>query len=243
MASSPLNLGKIEEDEVYNFLRKFIPDSNDSDFSSTDDVNSPYTVADFNCRYVDENSFASNIIRTDSNLSVMSLNIQSLPAKYSDLFAFITDRSIHNNAPDIICLQEVWNVLDVNLFPLPGYHPLICTLRSKSPGGGVGIYIKSDLYFKPMPVISIFAEKILETIFVEIILLDKQKIIIGSVYRPNSKHTVVSLSEQFSQFYDFFSNILAACNDTNLETLILGDFNLDVLQLNELTNVNSYIDL
>jgi hypothetical protein len=182
MADTPdLSLGKIAEGDIYNFLRKFNPDSDDShNFSSTDDIDSPYKSADFLCNYIDENSFASRPSCSSKKFSLLSLNIQSLPAKFAEFLEFITDCNIHNNAPDVICLQEIWNVVDANLFPLPGYHPFICKTRSKSTGGGVGIYVRTELAFKILPEISIFLEKTFESLFLEITLQDKQKIIIGS---------------------------------------------------------------
>lgn len=176
----------------------------------------------------------------NKKFSLMSLNIQSLPAKYAEFYEFIAEC---NSPPDIICLQEIWNVPDVNLFPLPGYHPLLCKTRVNSTGGGVGIYVKSTIPFRILPELSIFQEKLLESVFIEISINSVQKIIVGSAYRPNSKFSNLSLSDQFLQFYELFSNILDSCNDKKLETIILGDFNLDILQFGIIPNANKYIEL
>ena len=103
--------------------------------------------------------------------------------------------------PDIICIQETWQLGDESLYNLQGYQKRCFKLRSSSTqGGGVGIYVKNLLPFKVLPNLSVFIDKVVETIFVEIFLPKNKKIIVGSVYRPNSKHT--SLSEK-KPIFDF----------------------------------------
>ena len=66
----------------------------------------------------------------------MSLNIQSLSAKYSVFRDLILELGASSCLPDVICLQEVWTVVDADLFPLPGYQPLIFKTRATGQGGG-----------------------------------------------------------------------------------------------------------
>jgi exonuclease III len=65
---------------------------------------------------------------------------------------------LSNKAPDIICLQELWQFpSDVN-FNIQGYHPLICKLRLNGlQGGGVGIYVKNVFKFTILQNVSMFA--------------------------------------------------------------------------------------
>jgi hypothetical protein len=65
-------------------------------------------------------------------------------------------------------LQETWNVIDANHFPLDGYQPLIYKSRQKSHGGGIGIYLKKGIIFKILPEKSTFIEKLYESIVIEI---------------------------------------------------------------------------
>jgi hypothetical protein len=236
-------LGKLATDQIYDFLHKFQAEENSEFHEFTDNSESPYNTSKFLCTYIDETSFATKPSLQQKKFTIMSLNIQSLPAKYADFLDFITECQLHNNSPDIICLQEIWNVLDVNLFPLPGYQPLICKTRINSSGGGVGIYVKTNIQFKILTELSIFQEKLFESVFIEISANSAQKIILGSVNRPNSKFSNLSLSEQFTQFYELYANILESCNDKKNETIILGDLNLDVLQFDLIPNVNKYIEL
>jgi len=172
----------------------------------------------------------------------MSLNIQSLPAKFVDFKDFISQLAITNSLPDIICLQEIWNIHDVSVFCIPGYFPLECTLRTQSQGGGVGFYFKSNLNFKILKDKSIFIEKIYESILAEVWLSDTDKLVVGSVYRPNSKLHNVTQTQQFEQFSELLNNTLNDLSNSNSELLLCGDFNIDVLQNSTCKTAASYIE-
>jgi hypothetical protein len=73
-------------------------------------------------------------------MSILSLKIQSLPAKFEALKELITELTQNKCQPDIICLQEIWTVLDAKFFPSDGYQSLIFKSRLYSQGGGIGNY-------------------------------------------------------------------------------------------------------
>jgi exonuclease III len=111
-------------------------------------------------------------------------------------------------APDIICLQELWQFPSVVDFNLNGYHPLIYTLRHNNvQGGGVGIFIKNCFKYTHLPGLSLFVDRVLESIFVEVQVNNNSKLTIGSIYRPGSAHPTLSYNEQFSHFFDLLSNL------------------------------------
>jgi hypothetical protein len=144
-------LDDLVRDPKYNFINNFQnsnkDDDNRHDYLNTQLADSPYTQATFNTNYFDSTDFANRFSK-DSRISILSLNVQSLPAKYEALNEFVTELIQAKCQPDIICLQETWNVLDAKFFPLEGYQPLVFKSRSSSQGGGVGIYIKVGLIFK-----------------------------------------------------------------------------------------------
>jgi hypothetical protein len=48
---------------------------------------------------------------------------------------------ISHCAPDIICIQELWQFPDLLAFTIPGSENLLCKLRRNNvQGGGVDIY-------------------------------------------------------------------------------------------------------
>jgi hypothetical protein len=88
----------------------------------------------------------------------MSLNIQSLSAKFNELKDTLDVFESKNCLPDIILLQEIWNVPSANLFVLDQYHPLVFKCRSNSNGGGVGIYVKSSHKLFAIVVVSLLSD-------------------------------------------------------------------------------------
>ena len=106
----------------------------DSDYFSM-----PYEENNFTCTYIDPLSYASKFNKC-TNVSIMSLNIQSLSSKFSEFLEFINLLSSSDCAPDVICLQELWQFPVYANFTLPGYNSLEYKLRNpNTQGGGVGI--------------------------------------------------------------------------------------------------------
>ena len=57
--------------------------------------------------YTDINTLYKSLQRTKGGLSILSLNSQSLCAKFDD-FQVIIEQLNTNNAVSVICLQETW---------------------------------------------------------------------------------------------------------------------------------------
>ena len=66
------------------------------------------------------------LITSKGTLSIMSLNCQSINAKFDDLQLFI-NRFNERGFLSIICLQETWtlNNCDISLYQLPNYNYFI----------------------------------------------------------------------------------------------------------------------
>ena len=174
---------------------------------------------------------------------MMSINIQSLHSKFTEFSQFVNVLFASNSAPDVICLQELWNFPPDSDFKLNGYHPLVYTLRQNNvQGGGVGIYVKSKFTFSVLPEHSIFMDRILETMVIEITVNPSSKIYIASMYRPGSNHPTLSPTDHFQQFMELFTNFCS--NLISIGTVyLLGDINLDLLKYSKCNQVTSYVDL
>ena len=202
---------------------------------------SPYANIDIKCKYLDEFQYCLEY-KNLKNLSFMTFNIQSLQSKFNQ-FKDMMQNLINNScAPEIILLQEIWKLHDAVHFDLAGYT-FIHKTRTSSQGGGVGIYIKNNIQFSVLEHYSIFIDHIYESLFIELFISKKKKIIIGNVYRPSVNHPVLSNSEQFNSFFELFTNILDKLANLNLQVLIGGDFNLDALKYRINRSVTNYIDL
>jgi hypothetical protein len=136
------SVDNLASDPTFNFLTQ-LTHNEDDNLPGT----SPYSDIVNNSVYSDELSFCSNY-NNHNDFSMMTLNIQSLPAKFSEFSEFISLLNHNNCAPDVICLQELWQFPASINFNLNDYHPMVYQLRSNSvQGGGVGIYVKKNLNF------------------------------------------------------------------------------------------------
>jgi exonuclease III len=199
------SIDNLATDPNFNFFNKMYNNSDDDDFLS-----SPYDDIANNSIYLDEYTYHSNF-KNCNDLSMLTFNIQSLPAKFSEFSEFIALMTNNNCAPDIICLQELWQFPNSVNFKLKGYHPLLYTLRRNNvQGGGVGIYVKEKFQYTVIEGLSLFVDRILESIFVEVTVNKNSKIIVGSLYRPGSAHPNLTVNDQFKEFAELLSNI---CNE------------------------------
>jgi len=91
-------------------------------------------------------------------------------------------------------------------------------------GGGVAFYIRSSLKTKLLP--SPLGTSPTEALFLQIRTADSNRsdsITLGSVYRPPGTPT---------SFWETFSNMVDPIVDTSEKIIILGDFNIDVMNKN-----------
>jgi len=225
--------------DLINILSQADDDVFTNNSNDAQNVNTPYNSNTVNCKYA-ANLSEFNV--AESNLSILSLNVQSLNAKFSDLCEFV-DSCRPFCTPDVICLQELWQFPNCANFTIQGYSPLIYKLRSNNVnGGGVGIFVKSDINFCVNPIFSIFHDRIFECIMIEILMNNGKKLLIGSLYRPGTKHPNLLMSEQNEIFFELLSNLLSGINDNNYQSLLFGDLNLDVLKYKQCNIVTEYID-
>jgi hypothetical protein len=66
----------------------------------------------------------------------VSINIQSLMSKYDELRSFIVELSGKKIAIDVIAVQEVWEICQPEILPIPGFQTFVCKTRSNMRGGG-----------------------------------------------------------------------------------------------------------
>jgi hypothetical protein len=140
MTNGKTSLDNLISDPSFDFLNNLVSEE-EPDF----DICTPYEMNNFNCSYYDIESFNSKF-RVTPNFSIMTLNIQSISAKFSELKELIISLSMYNTSPDIICLQELWQFNLNQNFQLPGYGKLIYRLRADGVQGGGGRLFCQDRY-------------------------------------------------------------------------------------------------
>jgi hypothetical protein len=236
------NLGGLIDNPNFDFIKILssnLDNDNDNEslpFIISDDIDSPYNNSIFNCNYVDHLSICSSYL--NNNVNIMSLNVQSLSAKFSELKDLLNHFSTNNFLPEIILLQEIWQITDPNIFQLDHYQPLISKCRSINRGGGVGIYVKNGINFN-FNNNSVFLENVLESVLIDV-SLGNRKFTVGSLYRCIGKHPTLSARDQFSTFNDLLANMLD--NLSSSELILGGDINLDVLKIKSCRNTETYVN-
>ena len=141
-----LGIDAIDSDPNFNFLTKISnPDPDEDEFMFSNPDFSPYSETDFKCAYIETTHFRNN--PTINDFSVLSLNIQSLPAKYNELNDILNKLFASNFTPEVICLQEIWQINDPSLFPLSNFQTLELNTRTNARGGGVGIFVKNNIVY------------------------------------------------------------------------------------------------
>lgn len=212
--------------------------------SGSDEViqDSPYEDIELNCNYYSEDELKKQFA-DNSNLSMMSFNIQGLGSKFDQLNEMLTSLKQSKITFDIIALQECFSVPSPELFRIDNYHIPLIKNRKVFQRGGVGFLINDCLKFKELPELSVFIEKVIETVFIEVELQNKTKIIVGSIYRPPSVHGNLTATQQLDQFSESLESIINKVSATNKKSFFLGDFNLDLIKFNEHRPTNDFIDI
>ena len=231
---------EISDNPNYDFIKKITRFEGDDGNFSDNVNNSIYREFDISTVYIDPDS----LVRIGNNkLVIMTFNIQSLPSKFNEFSDLLNIMHLADHLPDIICLQEVWQIDDPDLYDLDHFQPIVTRTRCNNRGGGVGIYVNKKLNYRVMEDLSIFHERIFESISIEVTTSEGKNIIISSIYRPGTPIPGLPFSEQFSLFSNYLANLMANLTEKSDHVYLCGDFNLDILQFNTNKYISDYIDL
>lgn len=120
-----------------------------------------------------------------------------------------------SNKVGLLCFTETW--LDDSVNDAEIEIENYCLIRNdrNRRGGGVCIYLRSDICFKPRE--DLHDEQI-EAIWINVLPKTKP-ILVGVCYRPPDQ----------TNFYELLDDVCSKCLDfLNSEIILLGDFNTDV---------------
>jgi hypothetical protein len=106
--------------------------------NNNDDVNDPYEDLIIDSKFYDINTI-STILHDNVSPIYLSINIQSLMSKYDELRAFVSELYSKKIPIDVIAIQEVWEIRQPELLPIPGFQTLIFKSRKNMRGGGSGL--------------------------------------------------------------------------------------------------------
>jgi exonuclease III len=171
----------------------------------------------------------------DNDLNILHLNIRSLYSKKDKLETLLEILDTKGYHIDVVAVCETFITEEnKNLCDIEGYN-FESEYRKTKNGGGIGLYISSELNYIKREDLTVFIEGTLESCFVEIINKQGKNVIVGEVYRVPGTDELVFLEN----YETFFKKI-----KTEKKELIIGtDQNLDFLKINSHYNTNRLFDL
>ena len=181
----------------------------------------------------------SALNKTDS-FKMISLNVQSIFAKFSSIEAFLQNLHEKNAEPDVICIQESWlnNNSDLSLIQLDDYNCISqghrCTVH-----GGLITYIKKKYKIKKIDYS--LESNIWEGLFVELSEDNtSNKVLIGNVYKPPKNN---NNNNNVQQFINEITPIIQDYDTKKHDILLAGDFNINLLKIEEREIYANFLEL
>ena len=199
---------------------------------------SPYDIADIDCKYFETGEFKTLCGQLSASLSYFHINCQGLAAHWDNFHSLLCDIHTKTFSFDFIGLSEIYRTDSYNL-DLPGYHGLISRNREGTSvnRGGVGLYIKDSVTYIVREDLSVFIPHVFESLFIEITNKHHKNQIVGVIYRPNT-----APKSDLNIFSTTYLEILELLNKEKKQSVIMGDFNLDLLQFNKHNATDDFIN-
>ena len=191
-------------------------------------------------RFIETNELEKYLKDHKNEFTILSLNVQSIRAKFDQLSARLCTLYNEGLSLSIFCFQETWLAEndDVTPFLLPGYS-LAHQGKSCSEHGGLLTYIRDDFSYKilDMNINALSWEGLFVDVFGE--QLNKQ-IHIGNIYRPPKNN---NNNQSIELFIEEFSPIVDRIGKNMSHGIMVGDFNINLLQIQEREKFGDFFDL
>ena len=186
------------------------------------------------CKYYELNSLNTIFVESPNKedktgFLIMHLNVRSLQKNIDKLSLYVAQLK---RKPDIIAVSET--KLGINRVhennELSGYN--FIHRGSLTNAGGVGIYINKNISFTEKE--TQFKPRLTEDLWIEV-NINQKPMTIGVIYR----HPVY-IAHEIDEFGKTLANVLHKLNINKSKFCILGDFNIDLLQINQNNKVRKY---
>ena len=171
-----------------------------------------------------------------NSFGILSTNIQSINAKFNELAAFVQELHLLNYDFSIICIQESWLTEqdDLSHIQLEDYT---CISLGKNSGtkGGLILYVHTRYDYE---VLQRIKNETWEGQLIEITVGGlKKPMIVGKIYKPPR-----DLNINHTQFFYKFSLLLSQLDCKKSEVIIAGDFNINLLKINDKEYPSEFYD-
>ena len=205
--------------------QNFTDANNLTDLLGNDDATEEVTQVKLS-PYVDMHELSEKLFTAKSNLSIPSLNAQSINAKF-DEFQIAINAINKKQQISVICTQESWlsSECSTKLFELSGYQ-LISKGKYCSNYGGLLMYVHNDYLWEHITI----KEQTTgwENLFIKVRHKSPgSKInIIGNIYRVPKE-----LLPDFHIFQEEFEEAFEILRTNKSLIYLCGDFNIDLLKI------------
>ena len=173
----------------------------------------------------------SKLHDTKDSFSLFHLNIRSLSAHFDELLLLLSSFSL---SVDVIGISESKEQIDCGFLTnvnISGYT--MHSTPTKSSAGGVALYVKSSLDYKPRDDLSVCKDEF-EMVGIEILNTKSKNILCCCVYRhPNT---------DAQEFVNYLDNLLQKLGKENKHIYFMGDFNLNLLNYESHSDTNDFIN-
>ena len=187
--------------------------------------------------YYDSEMLVSTLDQKRNCFTILSTNIQSVGAKFSELEIFVNQLHNINFEFSAICIQEsgLNDGVDLSQLRLNGYT-CISQGKSASQKGGLIVYLLDKYDYKVK--LKFNKSEIWEGQFLEIYGGGLSKhLIIGNVYRPPREPVA-----NYKQFTDDIVEILSLYENLNMDIVLTGDTNVNLLKINKKEVISDFLD-
>ena len=193
-----------------------------------------------NSRYITFSATAPFFQNSHNEFITLSLNVQSINAKFNQLYPIVSKLPSMGLYFGAICLQETWLTSDagLSLLKLPGYN-IIHQGTKCTKHGGLIIYL-SEMYSLKLRNLCNDSD-IWEGLFIDVMGHNLRKpLTICNIYRPPRDN---NSNDNISKFLSELSPVLDILQKENTYAAIVGDFNINLLQINEREKFEDFYDL
>ena len=175
-----------------------------------------------------------------NEFTTLSLNVQSIHTKFNQLYPIVSKLSSMGLYFGAMCLQETSLASDADwsLLQLPGYN-IIHQGSKCTKHGGLIIYLNEMYSFKLRNLCN--DSDIWEGLFIDVMGHNLRKpLTICNIYRPPDDN---NNNDNISNFLSELSPVLDILQKENSYATIVGDFNTNLLQINEREKFEDLFDL
>ena len=187
-------------------------------------------------RYYDKDAFIESMVDSNSDFSMISINCQSLTAKFDSFQIYMEEINNKHPISIILCQETGFNVnTDLSMYQLCNYN-MVCKPAQKHSGHGLVIYLHENFIFKELNINNNSTGW--ESLFLEISLnkINSKKYLIGNVYRKP-----IELLDTFNIFLNEFNDCLLSLQGKEHPIYIGGDYNINLLDIFRKQHYNTFL--